>query len=186
MGQYYMAIILGEKNISKHEVIRFYIHSLCGAKLTEHSYIGNNFVGGVEFLFTPEGPCYKSRLVWAGDYADPEPELEENLYHLSTSPYKEYRLKSTITPEYKYIINHTKKIYIDKDTYISRVKSKTDYFPLHPLSLLVAEGNGRGGGDYHGVNEELVGTWARDVISVEKDKPIDYDESNILFMEQNY
>lgn len=181
-----MAIILGEKNISKHEIIRFYIHSLCGGKLTEHSYINNNFVGGVEFIFTPEGPCYKSRLVWAGDYADPEPELEENLYHLTTSPDKEYKIKSIITPEYKYIINHTKKIYINKETYVINVKSKTDYHPFHPLPLLVAEGNGCGGGDYHGVNEDLIGTWARDVISVEKDKPEDYIEYDILFMEQNY
>jgi hypothetical protein len=182
MGQYYMAIILGEKNISKHEIIRFYIHSLCGAKLTEHSYIGNNFVGGVEFLFTPEGPCYKSRLVWAGDYADPEPELGENLYHLTNSPDKEYSLKSTITPEYKYIINHTKKVYLDKDAYVIKVKSKTDSHPFHPLSLLVAEGNGRGGGDYYGENEELVGTWARDVISIEKDKPNGYDEFEDYFI----
>lgn len=38
---------------------------------------------------------------------------------------------------------------------------------VHPLPLLTAEGNGRGGGDYHEQNPdiELVGTWARDSIS---------------------
>jgi hypothetical protein len=182
MGQYYMAIILADNNIYKHEIIRFYIHSLCGAKLMEHSYIGNNFIGGVEFLFTQNGPFYKSRLVWAGDYADPEPELENNLYELTT-PEKEYILKSIITPEYKYIINHTKKIYIDKDNYISKSKKRCQEYQIHPLPLLVAEGNGRGGGDYSGINKDLVGTWSRDVISVDKDKPDDYTEFDILFIE---
>jgi hypothetical protein len=175
MGQYYMAIILGEKNISKHEVIRFYIHSLCGAKLTEHSYIGNNFVGGVEFLFTPEGPCYKSRLVWAGDYADPEPELGENLYNLTNSPDKEYRLKSTITPEYKYIINHTKNLYVDKQRNLIKGQNINEFI-IHPLPLLVSEGNGRGCGDYCGKNNELCGTWARDTISVEETIPSNFAE----------
>ena len=43
-------------------------------------------------------------------------------------------------------------------------------------------GNGRGGGDYYGENEELVGTWARDVISIEKDKPNGYDEFEDYFI----
>ena len=43
---------------------------------------------------------------------------------------------------------------------------------LHPLSLLTAEGNGRGGGDYNGPNMDMVGTWARDVISMENEAPV--------------
>jgi hypothetical protein len=39
---------------------------------------------------------------------------------------------------------------------------------LHPLPLLTAEGNGRGGGDFRGDDpQNLVGSWARDLISVE-------------------
>jgi hypothetical protein len=45
---------------------------------------------------------------------------------------------------------------------------------FHPLPILTAEGNGRGGGDYRGADEDLVGTWARDVISVEMEAPADY------------
>ena len=54
------------------------------------------------------------------------------------------------------------------------------------LSLLVTDNcNGMGGGDYMSVNEELCGTWARDVISVEKsiDKLIDYIELECNFEE---
>jgi hypothetical protein len=49
--------------------------------------------------------------------------------------------------------------------------------------LLTAEGNGRGGGDYKGSNEHLVGTWARHVISVEKEIPDDYAEFICEFSE---
>lgn len=37
---------------------------------------------------------------------------------------------------------------------------------VHPLPLLTVEGNGRGGGDYTGLSMNLVGTWARDNITV--------------------
>ena len=52
-------------------------------------------------------------------------------------------------------MNHTKKVYVKKNG------------RFHPLSLLTAEGNGSGGGDYYGPNIDMVGTWARDIISME-------------------
>jgi hypothetical protein len=176
MGQYYIVIILGENNISKHEFIRGYISPPMdqGSKLMEHSYIQNSFVNSVEFLFTPKGTFYKSRLVWAGDYADPEPELNENLYNLILSDVdKSITLKSTVTSEYRYIINHTKRVYVDKNK----------HHMIHPLPLLVVEGNGRGGGDYYGTNNNCVGAWARDVISIEIEKPDSYLEYECFFSE---
>jgi hypothetical protein len=86
MGQYYIAIILGEKGTK--EFIRFAISSFayaCGSKLAEHSYIGNPFVEAVEYLISPNGIFYKSRLVWAGDYADKEPDSNETLYTRGSS-----------------------------------------------------------------------------------------------------
>ena len=48
------------------------------------------------------------------------------------------------------------------------IKNNTvDEWCLHPLSLLTALGNGKGGGDYHGINEDLIGYWAFDEISFE-------------------
>ena len=38
-----------------------------------------------------------------------------------------------------------------------------------------------GGGDYYGVNEELIGIWARNVISIEKEIPKDYNEFIVPF-----
>ncbi len=71
---------------------------------------------------------------------------------------------------YNFIINHTKKEFID----IRKVLSVGGW-QIHPLPLMTCEGNGRGGGDFRG-NSELVGSWARNVISVEKKAPKGYKE----------
>jgi len=168
MGQYYLTVILAEK--SDKEYIRTYLDAGMynnGMKLTEHSCIGNNFMKIVENLIGPNGMFYKSRLVWAGDYADEEPDSEKNLFKMCEVKepfeykfeYNKFEYKEPLV-SYPYIVNHTKKVYIEK-------KGNG----LHPLALLTAEGNGRGGGDYHGSNMEMVGTWARDVISMENEAP---------------
>jgi len=118
---------------------------------------------------------YKSRVVWAGDYADPEPGMDKNLNTLTdNSPDKSFHIimnpQIKSTKDYQYIVNHTKKQYVDK--------KKNTY---HPLPLLTAEGNGRGGGDYYGINENKIGYWARDVISSEKEVPDSYKELLIKF-----
>ena len=158
MGQYYLTVILAEK--SEKEYIRTFLEPLMysnGSKLTEHSYIGNNFMTIVENLIGPNGMFYRSRIVWAGDYADTEPNSENNLYKMceAKTPFE----STEPIVSYAYIVNHTKKVYIKKNG------------DFHPLPLLTAEGNGRGGGDYDGPNMDMIGTWARDVISMEKDAP---------------
>jgi hypothetical protein len=119
--------------------------------------------------------------VWAGDYADPECESEKNLYKLADEQdYKNIAPPDRIMGAYRYIVNHTKKLYVDKES----VKAEPQYgLRVHPLSLLTAEGNGRGGGDYRGSKQELVGTWARDVISVEKGVPDGFTLLEADFME---
>ena len=167
MGQYYLAIILGEKDLSKQEFIRMFMQSYNynnGSKLMEHSYINNEFVSAFEYQLTPDGMFYKSRVVWAGDYADNELNMERNLYGIVQDyPDKYFHTKAKSARDYPYIINHTKKQYVDKNKILN---------DCHPLPLLTVEGNGRGGGDYRGSG--MIGIWARDIISVEKEKP---DES---------
>jgi len=167
MGQYYLTVILAEK--SDKEYIRTFLHAGMydnGIKLTEHSYIDNNFMNVVENLIGPNGMFYKSRLVWAGDYADAEPNSEKNLYRMCED--KNPFVYSEPLVSYTYIVNHTKKVYVKKGG------------GLHPLPILTAEGNGRGGGDYNGPNMDMVGTWARDVISME-DKAPDYTLIECVF-----
>lgn len=69
MGQYYRPVILG----TNRKTIKgfFYSHHYGnGLKLMEHSYLNNNFVGAVVAYLKQVGGA---NLVWAGDYADPEP-----------------------------------------------------------------------------------------------------------------
>lgn len=189
MGQYYIAVILGPQPEHKgdREFIRAWVSSYsygCGAKLMEHSYIGNGFTNSVERLLSPEGAFWKSRFVWAGDYADPEEEDKENTtLHAMTNEEHEGKEETpngeSLSCEYSFIVNHTKKQYVDK----SKVIEDSRGFRIHPLPLLTAEGNGRGGGDYSGSHEDLVGSWARDVISVEKKIPNGYTLLDAAFHE---
>jgi len=156
MGQYYHPLILDSTG-----KILMWMNPLAynyGSKLMEHSYIKGTFVSTFEFALSPESPHYKSRVVWAGDYADIEPGKDTNLYEQCN----EYNMVTPLpkeTTKYRYIVNHTKKQFVDKLQNPKQV--------LHPLPLLTVMGNGRGRGDYEG-NSPLVGSWARDVISVEE------------------
>jgi hypothetical protein len=185
MGQYYKVIILAERSEGEKEYIRGWFDPFAygnGCKLMEHSYVGNKFVTAVEEVLRNGGTFYKTRVVWAGDYADEEPNQEpaaepQNLYNLAIedtcfnapSPYNSdgLRYKREATTDMTacpYIVNHTKRQYVDK------TGRRT-----HPLPILTSEGNGRGGGDFRGQDSDKAGLWARDVISVEKVVPAGYD-----------
>ena len=169
IGQYFKAV-----ELTSMEAVESYDYNN-GAKLMEHSYIGNQFMEAVETLLIPGGRWYKGRIVWAGDYADPEPDYgeETTIYslvsHLEEGTNK--MQKPQIHPDletFRFIVNHTKKEYCSK-----RNLGETDRL-IHSLSLITAEGNGRGGGDYSGYDLFYVGTWARDSISIEKEVPEGY------------
>jgi len=182
MGQYYSPINLDKKQ---------YFEDIKGSsKLMEHSYIGNNFVNVVENLLSLRGNWYKTRLVWAGDYMDkglfiPKDKLNEIIYEyngkesrgneISLYLYADKffkKIQSNKKKEYgRYIINHTKKEYVDKKNIpifdVISINRGIRKRKIHPLPLLTCSGNNRGGGDYHGNNMEKVGSWAGDIISVE-------------------
>jgi hypothetical protein len=181
MGQYFKPVILGDTpKDGEHETVKLWMYSHKydnGLKLMEHSYQGNNFVSTFEKELTRRGNHYKSRVVWAGDYADEETglkiiheekEYDANLYSLCNDD-NEITPKVSSTDDYPYIVNHSKKLFVDK----TKVSDIPDWegTKIHPLPLLTCEGNGRGGGDFRGEND-LIGSWARDVISVEKESPL--------------
>jgi hypothetical protein len=181
MGQYFNPIILGDKpEEGQHETVKAWMYShdySTGLKLMEHSYQGNTFVSAFEKQLSRRGKHYKSRVVWAGDYADEEPglkiivedkEYDTNLHSLCNDENK-INPKVMSTEDYPFIVNHTKKQFVDKNSVPEIVDCKGN--KIHPLPLLTCEGNGRGGGDFRGDEKGIVGSWARDVISVEKDNP---------------
>ena len=181
MGQYYKPVILGEKTEENHETVKAWMYSHeydNGLKLMEHSYQGNNFVSTFEKQLSRKGDYHKSRVVWSGDYADNEPDLkiiyegkeyDANLYSLCNCE-NEIKPKVSKTDTYPYILNHTKKLFVDKNK-VPEIKD-WEGAKIHPLPLLTCEGNGRGGGDFRGDEKGIVGSWARDVISVEKTNPL--------------
>jgi len=161
MGQYFLFVILNEDG----KTIQYALnpHRLWqGAKIKEHSYVGNRFTNWAEALLTPEGSYHKSRIVWAGDYAEPI-ENGKNLYNQAIEKIEEFEkqddnlLMPETLGEYKYIVNHSKK------QYIQLIKNYEDT-EVHPLPFLTAIGEG-----YNG-------EWAGDIISMEKEKPDEFTE----------
>ena len=90
----------------------------------------------------------------------------------------------------RFILNHDKKCYIDMVEYEKNNLTCTedDDWHFHPIPLLTAVGNGRGGGDFHGIGEEDVGCWAGDLLEVRNAKPNGYIDvtEDIQFQEIYY
>jgi hypothetical protein len=204
MGQYYNPAILDTNNKSK-VVAWAYSHDYkSGLKLMEHSWIGNNFVERIE----KEIFANPKRIVWAGDYAEPDvnedgkfihvhvengKEHGQNIYNLCTDDLKlplknPHRIART---KFIYLVNHDKKEFVNISTKKLPVSDiytdgngKKHYYRVHPLPLLTSEGNGGGGGDYFSSNgKEYIGTWARDLISLESVVPEGFTEIKPNFKE---
>ena len=54
---------------------------------------------------------------------------------------------------------------------------------IHPLPLLIAHGNGQGGGDYYGSDMDKVGIWAFDHVYTSDEVPEGYEELVVDFKE---
>ena len=186
MGQYYHPSVL-KKNwkTAKNPVeCSLYSHKFNnGLKLMEHSYAGNGFVGAMCHLLATTYKGYP--FVWVGDYADnqitkcyPKGKQDENgnegayIYGFASDVCETKRIGDLTTSliasgatgkQYAYAINFTKKEFVK----IPKFNKKE--WRIHPLPLLCADGNGRGGGDY-GFDDERVGSWAYDRIGVTNSK----------------
>lgn len=186
MGQYYMPI-LGNKEGTNLRVFNRQLvgqkDDYTGSKLLEHSYWKNNFVNSLSYLI------YKnpSRLAWVGDYANEENDFAfatisngtkipqyEDIWGNRIIPESIYKINFNLNN--KYLVNWETKEYIDlkkckKDSknFMTDTWNKKKYeMTLHPLPLLTAIGNGRGGGDYvNGINKDKIGMWAWNLISIE-------------------
>lgn len=184
MGQYYKPI-----NLDKKQYV--YSHDFGnGLKLMEHSWVGNEFVNVIETLVAEGGEWYGDRIVWAGDYADPEKSektgrpLKKNLWDMideDVNPdMKIEPPQNSPVVKFRYVINLDKKEFVDttkiplSDVYTDE-KGKEWPFTIHPLPILTCEGNGRGGGDLH-KEDPLVGTWARQRVTVSNHKPKGFKE----------
>lgn len=145
-----------------------------GMKLMEHSYVGNNLVQAVTKKMT--SPIH---LAWIGDYGDDVNNI--CLYDLDEHGVKQipYQPELEAGLPFKYYVNSTKAEYVKIPSRIP------DTLVIHPLPLLTAWGNGRGGGDYRGSCMDLVGRWAFDRIYVTNNDEVtsQFNKLDCLFVE---
>ena len=174
MGQYYSPLIKRENEYTAYDLNS-------GLKLTEHSWLYNPDVNAIaEMLY--KNPA---QLAWVGDYAN-ETEEEKAVHQYAwgeDAPLQKLPEGDGHFVEGKFLVNHDKKEYIDIEHYTE--KSMYDDWCPHPLSLMTAMGNGRGGGDYRSpVNADMIGSWAMDTISVEDEAPSNFKELDVWFSEE--
>lgn len=205
MGQYYKAIAIDGGNIKVYcpqnavfmtksglakidyqdERSDEYWSLFSGLKLMEHAWSKNDFVNGVvESIW--DSP---KNVAWVGDYADEMGDFKNG--------YTQYTYKSVWGNDENespfdempkvhmkgYLVNITKGEYIDLAKHYEQ-SCTDDGCHIHPLPLLTAIGNDRGGGDYHGTNMDKVGSWAMDLIMFTEFEPEGMsDLSGIAFVE---
>ena len=173
MGQYYKPCILAKNKKTVLKWVSSWTFD-SGLKLMEHSWAKNPFVRAVESLIY-QNPY---NIVWGGDYADICKSRKTNTYDRCKNS-NEVKPETKLTDkETRFVVNHSKKQYVDK----TKVPKDSSGWRIAPLPLLTCEGNGLGGGDFYVVAERqqgnisIIGTWARDLISIEPTKPIGYKE----------
>ena len=204
MGQYYSpTIIYPDQSISS-----VYSHDYgVGLKLMEHAWIGNELVNAVYARIYNK----PRKVAWIGDYSNDEYETcgeaytrqvdhkffkkcyksawgDKNRIPKSRFSDEELNLVSHDT-HYKYLVNHSKKEYLDLDSYVKRCTVKGgnwDGYCVNPLPLLTACGNGRGGGDFFkgSVGYDNVGIWAFDELELADMAPEEYVEQDYNFFEK--
>lgn len=166
----------------------------------EHAFCNNSFI----LSMMNELKDNPMRVVWLGDYSCGlwgsdvkgvrdgngfiKDELQfETLYEKvwgdgAKEPTKAVWLDRMAEPFY--LVNETKKRYIYMPNYFERWCGSDC---VSPLALLTAIGNGQGGGDYHGINEYRVGSWAFDKIFTTDQEPSEeyMEDMDTVFAEQD-
>lgn len=145
-----------------------------------------------------------SKIPWEGTYTKhiSRDDFEEICYKVWGNEQESFRIHPkpheylTMEKRRRYLINHTTKEYVDLESYIEKnkwheksewstyangrvVDNKTYEYDVcvHPLPLLTACGNGRGGGDYYDCfpNYNDVGRWAFCEIELTEIRPKGYN-----------
>lgn len=176
MGQYYKPMSLDTK---EYLVSHKYGN---GLKLMEHSYYKNNFVAEVIHLLMNEWNTHQ--VLWSGDYSDnADYEWNENIfneinpqkYNYSMTDYGAFKSCDLSEEEYEKVEKDVENITENYAfvNYDKEIYCKLDCCPvingwqISPIPLLLANSNGRGGGDYRSEHDyEKVGSWAYDKVGI--------------------
>ena len=190
MGQYYRPILGDAYGLNCKVFDRSVDGEYTLAKLLEHSWWQNPFVNAFsEFLYKEP-----SRVIWCGDYADEPDDFNfPNCSAFYVPSYKEIWSEtiathtvatSNFTLDGKFLLNHDMRQFVDLDEY-KLLSTDKDGWVIHPLPLLTAVGNDRGGGDFHegNIGYENVGIWAWHLISFVDKPPKDFAKFPLVFKE---
>ena len=190
MGQYYRPILGDAYGLACKVFDRSVDGEYTFAKLMEHSWWENSFVNAFsEFLYNEP-----SRVAWTGDYADEPDDFNfPNCSAFYIPCYKEVWGEVVIpigvastdfNLDGKFLLNHDTKQFIDLNEY-KKLSTDKHGWCIHPLPLLTAVGNDRGGGDFHEGNTgyENVGMWAWQLISFADKPPNDFCKVKFVFKE---
>lgn len=177
-------------NVDKGERMEPENHA-AGDEIYDQAWTDEPFMNAIERALSPEGSWHKNRLVWAGDEVNPE---DSSLDKVSEEQQKKYRLQMLLVEEEKnlyevaseyfqkkvvletvkdrslqYLINHTKKEYVDMNKLPEEIEGQTT--SIHPLPYLTCSKYRE-----YGFSIEFTGRWTADSISMERELPAGYME----------
>ena len=196
MGQYY-SLIIKRKDQEACELSNSDFKSgFNGLKLTEHSWIGNEWMDAMTYLIyqCPSNVLHYGDYAESDDFEDLAPEAKAVWEKSRGDKFPVFNIRDLYKNlgdpdeikfpyEGKYLCNHDQMCYIDMSEYMENNKDR-DGWVLHPLALLTAVGNGYGGGDYRGPNQEDLKTWVWDEVSIEDTIPEGYSKEEYTFSDE--
>ena len=177
MGQYYATVI--RKPRSRKPAV----YSANFLKLMEHSWCDNYYTDAITNILTSS----PARVYWCGDYTE-EDECKDFTYDSiwgNDSKRNRIPIRLMSRPKVKYLINNTKKVYIDLEEYRKASRDGNGEI-IYPLAILTCMSNGRGGGDFYPTKDStanLVGAWVGDQVYFSKALPEGYDKICPIFKE---
>jgi hypothetical protein len=142
----------------------------------EHSYLDNEMVK--VFFNLIANQWYSDRCVWLGDYAN----FDEVSFYDVMEHYEEISLETAKRIDGfqgKYFVSEKAKEFVNMSKYVDAHEGHDAISP----TLLLALGNGNGGGDYRGTDEHYVGRWACDSISLVEEPPTNFQEILPMYKE---
>lgn len=186
MGQYYVIVNIDKKEFLDPSEYGCGAKLTEFSHLERETGHATNILEALHTLI--KGRWQKDRVYVVGDYADIEDEnVKDVWYETMKGLYQEIKRLGEKQGEYEktlfdYAINDCKSLkgipgtkadrflcnaitreYVDlrsEDVKICRtLKDGAVHTVYHPLPLLLAMGNGQGGGDYYGKNDKYVGSW---------------------------
>lgn len=187
MGQYFKAVIDFGDEVKVYDPWSFDN----GAKLMEHSWIGNDFVGQIYEELRAKGPA---RVAWVGDYSESE-SLDKNSECFLSDVFGDgekrervqryfdlaWKSRDEQDDENRFVYSrelteHSDEDYLlnlDKKEYIRVPALNWDKMQVHPLPVLTCSNPGSGG-NFHpqtDLDEQIFCSWCGDLLGIVPSAP---------------